>query len=200
MSTRREFTMVLPRGWSRIPVGHGSRAAIRRILDKAVAGTEDRRATGVRRHLEELLTEQVRAAEAQSGVELCLPTEQVRGVTVPASVLISAPKGPTEGDPMDVLLAVAAKRRRAEVVDIGGKPAVRTEERMAASPLGGTFTDVEASTRQIVYFLADPEDRSRYAVVSASVLESRAQGGELVADAVSELVDAMLSTFRWKEN
>ena len=202
MSTARpQYTMVLPHGWSRIPVGRGARAAIKGSLDKAVARSDDRRAIGVRRHLQELLTEQVNAAEAQSGVELCLPTDQVHGVTVPASVLISMPAGPTEGDPMDVLLAVAAKRPGAEVVDIAGKPAVRTEKRTENVDAGGTFDGVQARTRQIVYFLADPEDRRRYAVVSAQVLEATMDGGAAVADAVTELIDAMLSTFRWaKEN
>ncbi|MCM3659528.1 hypothetical protein M3148_00735 [Georgenia satyanarayanai] len=191
------FTLVLPPGWSRIPLGTGSRPAVRAVVDRAVAGLDDRRAVDVRRRLQQLLSEQVQAAQAQSGVELYLPTEQVHGISVPASVVVSLPPVGADADPMDLLLAVAAKRRGAQVVDVGGKPAVRTEDRQESAPLGEIFAETHAAARQIVHFLADPDDRSRYAVVSGTVLESTAEGGAAVADAVTELVDALVSTFRW---
>lgn len=194
---RRPFTIVLPRGWSRVPVGPGASAAIRTILDRAVAGVDDARAVRVRRRLQELLHQQVKAAEAQSGTELYLPTEQVHGVSVPASVVVSVPALAEDADPMDVLLAVAARRRGAEVLDVGGQPAVRAEHREEPATLGEDLAGVEAAVRQVVYFLADPADRGRFVVMSASILESTAQGGAAVADAVTELVDAMVSTFRW---
>src|SRR5699024_1408634 len=94
------FTLVLPPGWSRIPLGSGSRAAVRAVVDRAVAGLDDRRAVDVRRRLQQLLSEQVQAAQAQSGIELYLPTEPVHGISVPASVVVSLPPVGADADPM----------------------------------------------------------------------------------------------------
>src|SRR5690606_36600929 len=88
---RRPFTNVRPRGWSPVPGGPAASAAIRTILDRAVAGVDDARAVRVRRRLQELLHQQVKVAEAQSATELYLPTEQVHAVSVPASVVVSVP-------------------------------------------------------------------------------------------------------------
>lgn len=191
------FTIVLPAGWSRIPIGPGSRPAIKRILDAAVDRTDDPRAVQVRRRLEQMLTAQVRAAQEQSGVELYLPTAQVHGITVPASVVVSAPKPEAGTDPTEVLLAVAARRKGAAVLDIGGKPAVRTERLVAPPREVDAYDGAPPPSRQVVYFLADPDDDRRYLVVSASVLVGEGEGPAAVADAVTELVDAMLTTFRW---
>lgn len=194
---RAPFTMVLPAGWSRIPVGAGSAAAVRRILDRATARADDPRAAGVRRRLEQLLMAQVDAAAKQSGVELYLPTSQVHGVTVPASVIVSAPRVTEGTDPMDTLLAVAARSPGAEVVEIDGKPAVRSVRRSHTPRMGEGFEGMSHPTRQVVYYLADPADQRRYLVVSAQVLEAEVESGTALADAVTELVDAMLTTFRW---
>lgn len=195
--THAPYTLVLPAGWSRIPVGRGSRAAIRRILDAAAARSDDPGTVGVRRRLEEMLTAQVEEAARHQGVALYLPTAQVHGISVPASIVVSAPQLTTGGDPMDLLLAVAARRDGSEVLEIDGKPAVRNERTQAEPRLRDGFEGGELSTRQIVYYLADPQDDRRYLVITASVLEGTGEGAEEIADAVTELVDAMLTTFRW---
>jgi len=201
VSGRPGFTIVLPPGWARIPVGKGSREVISAILDRTFAGVQDPRAAGLRRQLHTALTRQVRAAAAQSGAELYLPVERVHGVTVPASVVVSMPRLDPGEDPADVLLAVVARRPCAEVVEIGGAPAVRTlDVRAAAGPVG-VGEDGAPARRQLTYYLADagavPGASPRYAIVSAGILEDAGEGGGVVADAVTELVDAMLTTFRW---
>lgn len=197
---RPSFTIVLPPGWSRIPVGKGSASAIRRILDRAAGRSDDPRTAGVRRRLERTLTQQVEAAQERSGVEMYLPTEKVHGITVPASVLVSAPRVAEGTDPMDTLLAVAARGDGAEVVDIGGAPAVRTERILAPRSIGQGFDGSVPLTRQVVYFLADPSDRSRYLVLSAQVIQGEVPGAQAMGDAVVDLVDAMVSTFRWADD
>lgn len=191
------FTIVVPTGWVRIPVGKGSREAITAVLDRTFAGVEDPRAAGLRRQLHTALTRQVRAAAAQSGVELYLPVERVHGVTVPASVVVSTPRLDGGEEPTEVLLGVVARRPGAEVVEIGGAPAVRTLQHLAAHGQVGVGEDGAPARRQLTYYLAGAAPGARYAVVSASILEGAGAGGAAVADAVTELVDAMLTTFRW---
>ena len=195
--TPARYSLVLPAGWSRIPVGPGARPAIKRILDAAVARSDDPRAVGVRRRLEDMLTAQVKEAASHAGVELYLPTAQVHGISVPASIVVSAPQVAPGTDPMDLLLAVAARREGSEVLEIDGKPAVRNERTDDRPQLGDGFEDAKVSNRQIVYYLADPQDERRYLVLTATVLEGAGEGGSAVADAVTELIDAMLTTFRW---
>jgi hypothetical protein len=189
--------IVVPPGWVRIPVGKGSREAVTAVLDRTFAGVEDPRAAGLRRQLQTALTRQVRAAAAQSGVELYLPVERVHGVTVPASAIVSLPRLEPAEDPTDVLLAVVARRPGAEVVEIGGAPAVRTLEHLAAGGAAGVGEEGVPARRQLTYYLAEEGAGARYAVVSASILEGYGDGGAAVADAVTELIDAMLTTFRW---
>jgi hypothetical protein len=191
------FTVVVPRGWARIPVGKGSREALDAVLDRTFAGVRDARATALRRHLHTALARQVRAAAAQGGVELYLPVERVHHVTVPASVVVSMPRLDAGEDATDVLLAVVARRPGAEVVEIGGAPAVRTLEHLAARGAVGVGEDGAPTRRQLTYYLADPGPSPRCAVVAATILEGSGEGGATVADAVTELVDAMLTTFRW---
>lgn len=197
--TAREngFTIAVPPGWVRVPVGKGSREVITAVLDRTFAGVHDPRAAGLRRQMHTALARQVRAAAAHSGVELYLPVERVHGVTVPASVVVSMP--PLDGgeDPTDVLLAVVARRPGAEVVEIGGAPAVRTMEHLAAQGVVGVGEEGAPDRRQLTYYLTDAGTSPRYAVVSASILEGPGEQGAAVADAVVELVDAMLTTFRW---
>ncbi|MCK6209433.1 hypothetical protein KZX45_02615 [Georgenia sp. EYE_87] len=191
------FSIVVPPGWVRIPVGKGSRQAVTAVLDRTFAGIEDPRVAGLRRQLQTAITRQVRAAAAQSGVELYLPVERVHGVTVPASAIVSLPRLEPAEDPADVLLAVVARRPGAEVVEIGGAPAVRTLEHLAGSGAVGVGEEGAPARRQLTYYLAEAGAGARYAVVSASILEGPDDGGAAVADAVTELIDAMLTTFRW---
>jgi hypothetical protein len=73
------YALVLPTGWRRIPVRHGSKAAIRELLDDVFArhsagGPRDE----VIRHrvqLEGRLTDMVRRARSSGGVDLYLPVE-----------------------------------------------------------------------------------------------------------------------------
>jgi hypothetical protein len=197
--TAREngFAIALPPGWVRIPVGKGSREVITAVLDRTFAGVKDPRAAGLRRQLHTALTRQVRAAAVQSGVELYLPVERVHGVTVPACVVVSMPRLDPAEDPADVLLAVVARRPGADVVEIGGAPAVRTLVEYDATGTAGVGESGTPSRRQVTYYLAGTGPSPRYAVVTASILEGAGEGGAAVADAVTELVDAMLTTFRW---
>ncbi|PFG41284.1 hypothetical protein ATJ97_3832 [Georgenia soli] len=191
------FTIVVPPGWARIPVGKGSREAVTAVLDRTFAGVQDPRAAGLRRQLHTALTRQIRAAAARGGVELYLPVERVHGVTVPASVVVSMPRLDPGEDPGEVLLAVVARRPGAEVVEIGGAPAVRTLDQQDATGTAGVGEDGAPARRQLTFFIAEEGPGARYAVVTASILEGPGSGGSAVADAITELVDAMLTTFRW---
>ncbi|MPV37177.1 hypothetical protein [Georgenia subflava] len=191
------FTIVVPTGWGRIPVGKGSREAVEKILDRTFAGTSGPQAARLRSQIQGALHRQLRAAAAQSGVELYLPVERVHGITVPASVIASVPSLDGDDEPMDVLLGVAARHPGAEVIEVGGTPCVRATRAGLASDGGGELSGSPVASRQISYYLTDPTDTSRYVILAATILEADGEGGAAVADAVTELVDAMLTTFRW---
>lgn len=184
----RRFTVLVPTGWARIPVGRGSREAVRTVLDRSFADVVHPSAAVLRRQLEGTLTRQLRAAAGQHAAEIYLPVTQVRGITVPASVVVSLPPLEAGQEARDLLLALAARDGSAEVVDVGGEPAVRVERHHAAG------ADGTPASRQVLYHLGDG---GRYAVLSGTVLEGPGDGGSAVADATTELVDAMASTFRW---
>jgi hypothetical protein len=193
------YTVVLPPGWCRIPVRHGSEKAIRAVVREALKSVprsvpRDRIAP-YRVELESRLRTMVTGARGQGGVDLYLPAGPVHGIPVSASFLVSegvlGPSG-EDVDPVRVVTYLATEDGAGAPVTVDGAAAVRAEHTAPAEP----GAEVETGSRRVDYMIPVPGGGNRWMIVTFA-----AMGGGDPEDKLSgvlvQLFDAIMSTFRW---
>jgi hypothetical protein len=192
------YAMLLPAGWRRIPVLHGTRKAITGIVDEVFsrlpAAPADEGLMRARLEVEHYLTEMARQARGQAVVDLYLPVEQVHGVAVPASIAVSrGTRGSSSALDWDEMMAqVAAGPHGARPVNVDGAEGVRLER--SAGP--GLARHVPCGSRLVSYVLPVPGVPGDWLIIAFSVVDA---GGAAAAFArlLAEMFDAVMTTFRW---
>ncbi len=196
------YSLVLPPGWARIPLRHGTDEVIREILDRSFHGLPRDRFGPLRAELEKRLGFQVRAAREAGGLDLYLPVERAHDVTVAASFLVSEVSFDRAGvaAPADVAAALVAADPSAAVVPLDGVAAVRTDRRAAGSPAAGPAGEELPASRRVEYTVAVPGDPQRWLTVAFStVAPDSGPDGDLAQLPVA-LFDALMTTFRWRRD
>ena len=192
------YTMVLPGGWRRIPVLHGTRRAVTEILDEVFGRLPPNlprdKLMPYRLELERRLHGMVRQARRQGALDLYLPVEYVHGVAVPASFIVS--KGMLGGgEPLDarqVAATMTAESGDASPVTVDGVKGVRFER--TAEP--DRTQQTPAASRRVDYVLPVPGIPGDWLVIAFSTLGDGRPEGRFTRLLV-ELFDAIVSTFRW---
>ena len=193
------YTVVLPPGWCRVPVRHGSAKAIRTAVDEALKAVPRNvprdRIPPYRAELEGRLRSMVTAARKQGGVDLYLPVAPMHGLAVSASFIVSegviGVPG-TDADPVAVVTYLAAQDAQSGPVTVDGAPAVRREHTAPAEPAA----EVDAGSRRVDYMIPMPGSKHRWLIAAFSTLGGGDPADEL-ALALVQLFDAIMSTFRW---
>ncbi|MGH3874368.1 MAG: hypothetical protein ACRDSR_23185 [Pseudonocardiaceae bacterium] len=183
------YTVVLPPGWSRIPLRRGTEQTITRILDRSFAGLARDRVATLRHELRGRLRELAERAREHGGLDLYVPTERMHGVTAAASFVVAEMSldSAQQGDPARLAAQLLADDAHTTAVDVAATVATRAEYLVAADAERGD------GSRRVDYVLAVPGDLGRWVVVSFSTLGS----GDL-AQLLVELFDAVMTTFRWR--
>jgi hypothetical protein len=193
------YTLVLPPGWARIPVRHGTAAAVRAVVEETLKQVPKSvpRDTLAPYHaeLEGRLREMARQARGRGGVDLYLPVATRSLVPVSASFVVSegqmnAPRGSAE-QMVAYLAAQENGERRVVTVDDGA--AVRAER--VAGP--ESAVEVAAGSRRVEYMIPVPGEHGRWVFVVFSTLGAGNPDDEM-ARALTALFDAIMSTFRWQ--
>lgn len=197
------YTVVLPPGWSRVPVRQGSAGAVRAAVDealKAVPRSVPRdRIPPYRAELEGRLRAMVNRARGQGGVDLYLPVAPMHGIPVSASFLVSEGTvgGPDDGiDPAQVATYLATEATgdgAGTPVTVDGTLSARREHTAPPDEQAG-IDDV--GSRRVDYMIPVPGDRGRWLLVAFSTLGAGNPEDNL-AGILVELFDAIMSTFRW---
>ena len=188
------YAMLLPAGWRRIPVLHGTSKAITAIVDEVFSRLAPERSPTGRPVLERHLTEMAREARGQAVVDLYLPVEQVHGVAVPASIAVSRGTLGSSGVPgWDEMMAqIAAGSHETRPVTVDGAAGVRLERQ--AGP--GLARHVACGSRLVSYALPVPGVPGDWLIVVFSVLDADGTAGRF-ARLLAEMFDAVMTTFRW---
>ncbi|MFJ3497643.1 hypothetical protein ACIPPJ_29195 [Streptomyces sp. NPDC086091] len=195
------FNLVPPPGWDVIPLRNGTQEAMDRVVRKAVAqlpaGFPKDDVPKARLKLAQEMKKVVRRARTKGGMTLYLPTERLHGISLPVSIVASEPieiprTGPDRG-PEAVLLALAAETPGSELRELDHAAGLRSERDVAAD----AAQDVGVAHRRVEYVVPIPDSTpDRYLTFSFSALT--APGGDpAFLDALVELFDAVMSTFRW---
>lgn len=190
----RGYTLVLPPGWTRVPLRAGTEEAIAGILDQTFED-HPQDALATERHL---LRSRLRAiadtASSNAGLDLYLPTERSHGFTVAASFVVAELDFASVDSPPpgQVLARIAAKSTDTRPATIAATTAVRTETVAVADPA----RDAPFGSRRVDYVLPVPQDADRWLVVTFSTIGQGDPQDEF-AGLLVELFDAVMTTFRW---
>ena len=191
-------------GWENLSLNTADRVELeRRIEDLAAASVPDEvprdTATPFRQEVKKHLTRLVDQARAGGAGLICLPTQRMGDLAVPASYTVSEWRD-SDGDEVapSVLLKSLAESSSAEVslVDVDGQPALREEDIEEADPEADPLAT--HAGRRVTYTVSAPDDPRAWVVFSFVTLGDGDPNGAL-ADLLVDLFDAQLTTLRWRE-
>ncbi|CAM5251353.1 hypothetical protein SALBM135S_09091 [Streptomyces alboniger] len=195
------YTLVIPPGWTRIPLREGTREAVKQIVDEAAEKLSDDlpkdKVTDARMELYRRLNASVKEAQRRDGVDLYLPVEPMYGYLIAASIIVAKlDTALREGvGGQDVLTQLLTASEDSEPAEVGGSPAVRKERTMPADPAKGA----DAPSKHVDYLVQVPSTGADAGWVVASF--STLGNGDPESDFTEilvELFDAVMTTFRWR--
>jgi hypothetical protein len=195
------YTLVIPANWCRIPLLHGTNAAVKKILDDSFKHLPRDKVAPYRIEVERRLKSLIADARRNAGVDLYFPVERTDAGPLPASFLISRatydadPRTSAALDPAQVLATLAASHPSARAVEVDRAPGIRTERVVLPAP-PAPRTEFTYPTRRVEYTIAIPGD-ARTWLVSAFATPGAADPDGDFARLLTELFDAIMLTFRW---
>lgn len=199
------YSLVLPPAWRRIPIQHGTKAAIRGIVDEVMRrypkDLPRDKMTPYRIELERRLSDLARRARSNGGLDLYLPIEYVHGVTITASFVVSQVTLPVPElesaeqvavDSAQLVAYLTSEEGSASPVSVAGVNAARTERVAPPDPA----EQVPFGSRRVDYVIPLPGHPARWMLAAFSTIGDGDPEGKF-AKLLVELFDAIMLTFRW---
>jgi hypothetical protein len=192
------YSLVAPPGRSRIPVRHGTDAAIQEIADEVLAGipvnAPGEHAAPIKDQIMRRLAELAERARPLGGVDLYLPVLPLHGTAVPASFIVSEGRPPAAGivDSGQVAGYLASAAAGASPVTVDGCAGARLESVAPAE----TILGIEAASRRVDYLLPVPGQPGQWLIVTFAAAGAGDPEGAF-AEFLVELFDSIMLTFRW---
>jgi hypothetical protein len=199
------YALVLPAGWRRIPIQHGTKAAIRGIVDEVLRrypkDMPRDKMTPYRIELERRLSDLAGRARANGGVDLYLPIEYTHGVTITASFVVSQVTLPIPElasaeqvavDSAQFVAYLTSDDGNASPVSVAGADAARTESVAPPDPA----EQMPYGSRRVDYVIPLPGHPTRWMLAAFSTIGDGDPEGKF-AKLLVELFDAIMLTFRW---
>ncbi|WP_055565402.1 hypothetical protein [Streptomyces atriruber] len=195
------YTLIIPPGWSRIPLREGSQDAVKEIVDEAAERASRElpkdKVAEARMELYRRLNASVKEAQRRDGVDLYLPVEPMHGYLVAASIVVAKlDTGLREGvSPQDMLTQLLADSKDSEPAELDGAAGLRKERTMPADPRKGA----ETASKHVDYVVRVPSSGgdAGWVVVSFTTLGDGNPEGDFT-EILVELFDAVMTTFRWR--
>jgi hypothetical protein len=195
-----DFNLIIPSGWAHIPttpeLGRVRERTINAIVRQALPDTLPRDKAGPwRRILRKDLTEATDEAERQGARGLVLPVQEMHGMRLPGTLLLSVIEDPGDPqDPMQVLSEIVADAGPdGMALQVGGCPAARVSKIVDSDRIKR-----KAPSVRVNYLVAAPDAPGVWGVLTFTVLSD----GDVDADPVQAIVllfDAVVSTLRWAD-
>jgi hypothetical protein len=178
----RDFAVLLPPGWARIPLDGRESARAATLAANKTAGLEEPQRSAVRDKLTAAIRQALREALSAGGIDVLLSLAERDGIPLAASCLISyLDKG--QEVPLDVLAAELAAEDgtggNVALTEAGGCPAVRRRH----------FDD---GVTRLDYFLPMPGRPTGFLVLAFGTPI------EPLAEALVTLFDAIAQSLRWQ--
>jgi hypothetical protein len=195
-----DFELIVPEGWVHIPTtpryGRVRERIIDAIVKQALPDTLPRDKAGPwRRMLRKDLTDATGEAQRQGARAVVLPIQEMRGMRLPGSMLLTVLDGDDDPqDPKQVLDSILADAGPDGVaLEVGGCPAARVRQVIDSDALNRKAPSVRVS-----YFVAAPDAPGAWGLLTFTVLTD----GDVEAEAVQAVIllfDMVVSTLQWSD-
>lgn len=188
----RDYRIVLPEGWFRIGLGPEERdGSIRALVEQQFNGIDD--APHIKQEMRRDLERRARNAYGKGGIELFLSMQPVGPVTIPASLLVTlAPPAHAEQllpeELAQSLTEDDVPEREVSVGELTSGRAVRVRSR--AEPGKKDAMNGYPTSVSVDYYLPVPDSYAYLLLTFATPLEP-------IADAMTELFDAVANSLTW---
>ncbi|GAA2655830.1 hypothetical protein [Paractinoplanes durhamensis] len=196
-----DFELIIPEGWVHVPTMPGlsrlRERTIEAIVRHALPDTLPRDKAGPwRRMLRRELTDATDEAERQGARAVVLPVQELHGMRLPGTMLLSVLEdGEETQNPRSVLDSILADAGPdGMALELGGCPAARIRQIVESGPIKR-----KAPAVRISYFVAAPGAPGVWAVLTFTVLSD----GDVDAAPVQAIVllfDAVVATLRWADD
>jgi hypothetical protein len=190
------YSLVLPRGWVRVPLREGTGEALEekvfRGVEKVPAGVPRDEGMAYRLYVRRRVEKLVVAARRAGGLDLYVPVGVRPGGSIAASFVVGEVAARGSAPPEAVVARLAGEA--GEVRGVADTVAARWEYVRGPSP-----EDAEADTasRHVDYVLPVPGDEGgRWLAVSFSTAGD-GDPGSAFTRALADLFDAVMTTFQW---
>lgn len=195
------FLIALPPGWMRLPARASEEATLQAMIDEIVAealpsSLPRDAAEPWRGEMRKTFTAMVVEAREAGASAVYIPVRPVNGVNVPASFVESEIDDDGADDPGSVLAGILADADDGTLHVVDGAHAARTDSSTVRVEARDGWP--EMTTRQIVYTIEVPHREGRWVVLSFSAASGDRPSAAL-SDALVELFDALMLTFRWSD-
>ncbi|MGW0813279.1 hypothetical protein ACWD00_08520 [Streptomyces viridiviolaceus] len=197
------YSIILPPGWVGIPLRDkkATDVAVRKIVGEACEGLPSNfprdKVTRYRLEVERRLRRGIEQARTGAGLDMYLPVYRPGRTPLGASFVVAEITAPNNSskDSQNILSLMADKSTtdHYESVTVAEVTAVRRDSVVA----GGVQEDAESASRRVDYVMPVPHDPDRWVVVSFSTVGAGDPEDE-IAEASTELFDAIMTTFRWR--
>jgi hypothetical protein len=197
------YSLILPPGWVGVPLRDqkATDSSVRKIVNKACEELPSNfprdKVTPYRLEIERRLRKGVAQAQTGSGLDLYLPVYERGRVPLGASFVVAEMAGPLNSSDAKSILALMAdgsENDHCESVEVAESPALRRDVMVG----GDLQEDAELASRRVDYLIPVPQDPNRWVIVSFSTVGAGDPEDE-IAEATTELFDAIMTTFRWRE-
>jgi len=200
-----DYTMLLPPGWARLPVGPAAGSAVTRLVNQRFQSLPADKRDVVRRRLRREILSLLDRAEAAGGIEVHLLVDPVRGHTVSAACLASYVASPSPGRQVsaaDLLPEIEGDAAMVTLATVGGAAAVRRYYVAEQSPELAGLDPATADNDTTTGHAALPRTTHVDYIVpvpggDGHLLMSFSTATGEVADQLVLLFDAMSTTLRW---
>jgi hypothetical protein len=190
-------------GWENLSLNAADRVELDSRIDELAHGTVPDEvprdsATPFRQEVRKHLNRLVDQARAAGAGLLCIPTQRMGEVAIPASYTVSEWRDAERDEvaPSALLESIAADSgARAAFVDVDGQPALREEDVAAADPSADPLATYAG--RRVTYTISAPDDVRAWVIFTFTTLGDGDPNGAL-ADLLVDLFDAQLMTLRWR--
>jgi hypothetical protein len=191
----RDFSVRLPPGWIRLPVDGRSDAAVAKLVALRFSGLPAQQRDAARHLVRRDLTDMVRTAAANGGLEVFLCVDPIRGLPVSAACVVTFVPPPSGDGAVSAadLLPLLGPGDGAHAVEltlepVGGAMAARRRYRRDADP-GREQGNTSPSTH-VEYVVAVPGSAAHLMLSFSTVTHQ-------LADALVTLFDAIAATLTW---
>jgi hypothetical protein len=174
----RDFLLLLPPGWIRIPIDGREGARATALATAKVSDMPEPRRSTAREKLTRLIKAALREARQAGGIDVMMSLAEVQGVPIPASCLVSYVDEGGAPIPLDILAdELSTDGGDARLVKIAGRPAVRHRH-------------VDPPVTRLDYMMALPGKPGLLTFAYSTPVEP-------LADALVVMFDAVMESLRW---